>query len=209
MRRHGINSFDELMRRSTEDVAWFTDAILQYLDIQFYKPYTRVMDLSGGIQFPRWCVDGEMNIVHNLLDKRVAPQLPGSAGFNSGKTALQWEGEEGDTRSLSYLELYRQTNRAANALRSLGIGKGDAVGLFMPMTPEIVIALLAIAKIGAVILPLFSGYGEGAIVSRLVDADAKALFTADGAWRHGKAVEMKAIADEAAAQVPTLKHMIV
>lgn len=209
MRRHGLHTFDELMNRSTGDVAWFTDAILQYLDIQFYKPYTQVLDLSGGIQFPRWCVDGNMNIVHNLLDKRVAPQRPGSPAFDPGKTALQWEGEEGGTRSLSYLELYQQTNQAANALRSLGIGKGDAVGLFMPMTPEIVIALLAIAKIGAVILPLFSGYGQGAIVSRLLDADARALFTADGAWRHGKPVEMKAIADEAAAQVPSLKHMIV
>jgi acetyl-CoA synthetase len=91
----------------------------------------------------------------------------------------------------------------------LGLGKGDAIGIFMPMTPEIVIALLAIAKIGGIILPLFSGYGAGAIVSRMVDADAKALFAADGAFRRGKPVEMKSIADEAAEQIPTLKHMIV
>ncbi|HEX2995598.1 MAG TPA: AMP-binding protein, partial [Anaerolineales bacterium] len=92
---------------------------------------------------------------------------------------------------------------------SLGLGKGDAIGLFMPMIPEIVIALLAIAKIGGIILPLFSGYGAGAIASRLVDADAKAIFTADGAFRRGKAVEMKSIAEEAAAHVSTLKHIIV
>ena len=128
----------------------------------------------------------------------------------SGKQiAVVWEGEEGTTRSLTYKELYEQVNQAANALRSLGLGKGDAVGLFMPMTPEIVVALLAIAKIGGIILPLFSGYGAGAVVSRMTDADAKALFTADGAFRRGKPVEMKSVADEAAAHIPTLKHIIV
>ena len=123
--------------------------------------------------------------------------------------AVIWEGEEGTTRTLTYQDLYREVNKTANALRSLGLGKGDAVGLFMPMTPEIVIALLAIAKIGGIILPLFSGYGAGAIASRLNDAEAKALFAADGAFRRGKPVEMKSIADEAVAQVPTLRHMIV
>ena len=128
----------------------------------------------------------------------------------SGKQiAVVWEGEEGTTRSLTYKELYEQVNQVANALRSLGLGKGDAVGLFMPMTPEIVVALLAIAKIGGIILPLFSGYGAGAVVSRMTDADAKALFTADGAFRRGKPVEMKSVADEAAAHIPTLKHIIV
>ncbi|HEY3312989.1 MAG TPA: AMP-binding protein [Anaerolineales bacterium] len=207
MRRHGIRDYEELMSRSTNDVAWFTDAIMKFLDIKFWQPYSSVVDLSGGIQFPRWCVDGEMNIVHNLLDKH----LGGVAGAENlaMKPALIWEGEEGGTRTLTYQELTQQTNRAANALRSLGLGKGDAIGLFMPMTPEIVIALLAIAKIGGIILPLFSGYGAGAIVSRLLDANAKALFTADGAIRHGKAVEMKSIADEAAGQVPSLKHQIV
>jgi len=203
MREHGIGAFEELMRRSTSDVAWFTEAVLKYLDIQFYKPYSQVIDISKGIQFPKWCVGGEMNIVHNLLDKRQKSEM------ERQKIALLWEGEEGTTRSLTYQELYERVNKAANALRSLGLGKGDAIGLFMPMTPEIVIALLAIAKIGGVILPLFSGYGAGAIASRLTDADAKALFAADGAFRRGKAVEMKSIADEAAAQAPTLRHVIV
>ena len=202
MRQHGIENFDALMKRSTEDVAWFTDAVLKYLDIQFCEPYSQAVDLSNGIQLPKWCVGGVMNIVHNCVDKYQ------SSGF-SDQLAVGWEGEEGATRSLSYKELYEQVNQAANALRSLGLGKGDAVGLFMPMTPEIVVALLAIAKIGGIILPLFSGYGAGAVVSRMTDADAKALFTADGAFRRGKPVEMKSVADEAAAQIPTLKHMIV
>lgn len=202
MRQHGIKDFDELMRRSTEDVAWFTDAVLQFLDVQFYETYSQVVDLSNGIQFPKWCVDGGMNIVHNCVDKYQQTTI-------ADQPAVIWEGEEGETRTLTYRELYEQVNRAANALRSLGLGKGDAVGLFMPMTPEIVVAMLAVAKIGGIILPLFSGYGAGAVVTRLVDADARALFTADGFFRRGKPVEMKSVADEAALQVPTLQHMIV
>jgi acetyl-CoA synthetase len=203
MRQHQIRDFDALMARSTTDIAWFTDAVLKYLDIDFYEPYSKVIDLSEGIQFPKWCVGGKMNIVHNCVDKWQTKKN------ERGKIAVVWEGEEGTTQSLTYEELHNEVNRAANALYSLGLGKGDAIGLFMPMTPEIVIALLAIAKIGGIILPLFSGYGAGAIVSRLVDADAKALFAADGAFRRGKPVEMKSIADEAAAQVSTLKHIIV
>ncbi len=202
MRQHRIADFDALMKRSTEDVAWFTDAVLKYLDIEFYEPYSQVVDLSGGIQLPKWCVGGRMNVALNCIDKY---QVSG-VRF---QVAVEWEGEEGTTRSLTYKELYEQVNQAANALRSLGLGKGDAVGLFMPMTPEIVVALLAIAKIGGIILPLFSGYGAGAVVSRMTDADAKALFAADGAFRRGKPVDMKSVADEAAAHIPTLKHMIV
>jgi acetyl-CoA synthetase len=202
MRQHGIADFAELMKRSTEDAAWFTDAALKYLDIEFYEPYSQVVDLSGGIQLPKWCVGGAMNIVHNCVDKWQLSE-------SREQRAVVWEGEEGTTRTLTYKELYEQVNQAANALRSLGLGKGDAVGLFMPMTPEIVVALLAVAKIGGIILPLFSGYGAGAIVSRMADADAQALFAADGAFRRGKPVEMKSVADEAAAQIPTLKHMIV
>ncbi len=202
MRRHGIASFQELMTRSTSDVPWFTEAVLDYLDIQFYQPYSQVVDLSRGIQLPAWCVNGRMNIVHNCIDKWQATK-------KASRTAISWEGEEGPVRSLSYAELSMQVNQAANALKALGIKKGDAVGLFMPMTPEIVIALLAVAKLGGVILPLFSGYGAGAVASRLADAEAVALFTCDGAFRRGKPVEMKSIADEAAAQLPHLKHLIV
>ncbi len=203
MNRNGIAGYEILMQKSTGDVAWFTEKVLQFLDIQFYQPYTKILDLSDGIQFPKWCVGGKLNIVHNCVDK-WAREKEGRE-----KVAIVFEGEEGGIRELTYSELYRGVNKAANALRSLGLGKGDVIGLFMPMTPEIVVALLAIAKIGGIILPLFSGYGSGAIVSRLVDADAKALFAADGAFRRGRAVEMKVIADEAAEQIPTLKNMIV
>ena len=201
MRQHGISTFDELIDRSATDVAWFTDAILKYLDIRFYQSYTKVMDLTHGIPWADWCVGGQMNIVHNCLDKYI--------GVSDTQLALVWEGEEGEVHQLTYRELWEEVNRCAGALHELGLGHGDAIGLFMPMTPEIVVALLAIAKIGGIILPLFSGFGEGAIVSRLADADAKALFTSDGAWRRGKSAPMKAVADRAAASVPSLKHMIV
>ncbi|MCB9444459.1 MAG: AMP-binding protein [Ardenticatenaceae bacterium] len=203
MDQHGIGSFDELMDRSTADVAWFTDAVFKFLDIQFQKPYSQVVDLSHGIQWPEWCVGGQLNIVTNCVDKWAENEA------TAGETAVLYESEEGDTRSLTYAELHRQVNQCANALRSLGLAKGDGIGLHMPMTPEIVVALLAIAKIGGVILPLFSGYGAGAIQSRLVDAGAKALFTADGFFRRGKIVPLKPTADDAIEGVPTLERVIV
>ncbi len=202
MDQHGIATFDELLQRSITDLEWFWNAVLRSLDIQFYEPYSQVIDLSNGIARPVWCVDGVMNIVHNCLDKRVGPGA-------EDKLALIYESEEGAVRRLTYRQLCDEVNKTANALRELGLGKGDAIGLFMPMIPEIVIALLAIAKIGGVILPLFSGYGETAIASRLIDADAKALFTADGFYRRGQVVRLKDTADAAAAHAPTLKHMIV
>jgi len=198
MGMHGLASFDALLQRSTADVAWFTDAILKYLDIQFQQPYTQVVDLSRGIQWPQWCVGGQLNIVYNCVDKYQA-----NAEL-ARRPAIVWEGEDGQTQTLTYAELYRRVNQCANALRSLGFGRGDAIGLFMPMTPEIVIALLAIVKIGGIVLPLFSGYGVSAIVSRLADGNAKALFTADGFFRRGHVVPMKSVADEAVAQLETL-----
>ncbi|MHA2191991.1 MAG: AMP-binding protein [Candidatus Thorarchaeota archaeon] len=202
MQLHGIGDFDELMRRSTEDVAWFTDAVLKFLDIQFLEPYEKVVDLFRGIAWPQWCIGGKMNIAHNCIDKYIGTPI-------ESQDALIWEGEEGETQSMSYGDLYLEVNKTANALRSLGLGKGDAIGLFMPMVPEIAVALLAIVKIGGIILPLFSGFGESAIVDRLADADAKALFTVDGAFRRGKIIPMKPVADTAAERIPTLKHMIV
>ena len=201
MNQRGLGSYDELMRRSTTDIAWFWEAVLRELDIQFYKPYSRVVDLSEGKPWAKWCVGGEMNIVHNMLDKYAGTKI-------DNQLAIKSEIEDGTTRALSYKELREEVNKMAAALRGLGLGKGDAIGVFMPMVPEIVIAMLAIIKIGGIFLPLFSGFGASAIVSRLNDAEAKAMFTADGTYRRGKFCAMKPIADEAAAQVPTLKHLI-
>jgi acetyl-CoA synthetase len=200
--KHALGSYGKLMRRSTTDIAWFWDTVLRDLDIQFYKPYSRVVDLSEGKPWARWCVDGEMNVVHNMLDKYAGTPT-------NEKIAIKSETENGTTRTLSYKELREEVNKMASALRSLGLGKGDAIGVFMPMVPEIVIAMLAIIKIGGIFLPLFSGFGASAIVSRLKDADAKALFTAAGTYRRGKFCAMKPIADEAGLQIPTLQHLLV
>src|SRR5262245_16703916 len=190
------------MRRSTTDIAWFWESVLRDLDIQFYKPYSRIVDLTHGKPWAKWCVDGEMNIVHNLLDKYADTST-------DRKPAIKSEIEEGTARTLTYKELRDQVDRMANALRALRLGKGDAIGVFMPMVPEIVVAMLAIIKIGGIFLPLFSGFGAAAIVSRLNDAEAKALFAASGTYRRGKFCPMKPITDEAATQTPTLRHLIV
>jgi acetyl-CoA synthetase len=203
MRQHGLASFADLLARSTADIAWFTDAVLKYLDIRFERPYSQVVDLSRGPAWPRWCVDGRLNIVHNCVDKYFA------RAELARRPAIIWEGEDGQTQTLNYYDLQREVSHAANLLRGLGFGKGDAIGLFMPMTPECVIALLAIAKIGAVALPLFTGFGAEAIAARLNDAGAAGLFTADGFLRRGQLIPLKPTADQAIAQVPTFREMIV
>src|SRR5436309_2330622 len=166
------------MRKSTTDIAWFWDTVLRDLDIQFYKTYSRIVDLSDGKPWPKWCVGGEMNIVHNMLDKYVDTET-------EKKLAIKSEIEDGTTRELTYKELRNQVDRMANTLRTLGLGKGDAIGVFMPMVPEIVVAMLAIIKIGAIFLPLFSGFGAAAIVSRLNDADETLFWMTDMGWMMG------------------------
>lgn len=202
MADHNITTFDDLMDRSTTDIAWFTESLFKYLKYQFYEPFSNVVDLAKGPAWPVWCVDGKVNVVHNCLDKYIGTPV-------ENQIAFVWEGEEGQTSSMTYRELYARVNQTANALRELGLGKGDSIALFMPMIPEIVIALLAVAKIGAILLPLFSGYGATAISTRLNDAEAKVLFTADGFPRRGSTIQMKSTADEAARSVSSLQSMIV
>ena len=203
MAAEGLDSYGALMARSTSEIAWFTDAVLKYLDIRFSKPYTQVVDLSRGPAWPRWCVNARLNIVTNCLDKYQADTAL------AAQPAIIWEAEEGQTGRVSYAELFRQTNQCANLLRSLGLGKGDTIGLLMPMTPEIVAAFLAIARIGGISLPLFSGYGASAVATRLADGEAKALFTADGLRRRGQVVPLKPTADEALRNLPGVRHVIV
>jgi acetyl-CoA synthetase len=202
MARHGLANYSDLVHRSTEDLEWFWAAVLDDLGIEFYEPYRQVVDLSRGIAWPRWCVGAQLNIVHNCLDKWIGTPV-------EHKVAVRWEGEEGLTRSLTYRELAADVNRCANGLRALGVRHGDRVGLFMPMCPELIVAFFATIKIGAVILPLFSGYGADAVATRLQDAGASVLVTADGFWRRGQAVAMKAVADEAVSGVASIRHLLV
>lgn len=202
MRAHSIPTFDDLLRRSTDDIEWFWNAVIRDLDIRFFTPYQKILDTSRGDPWARWCVGGEMNMVQSCLDKWIGTEI-------ENRAALRWEGEEGATRALTYGELHREVCRMAAALRMLGIQRGDVVALFLPMVPEIVIALFAIARIGGIILPLFSGYGAEAVSERLVAAGAKVLFTADGFYRRGQVVPTKEVADQAVAQTPALESVIV
>jgi acetyl-CoA synthetase len=202
MAAHGVDELSDLHRRAIDEPEWFWAAVLIDLGIQFYKPYSQVIDTSRGLPWTRWCVDGEMNIVHNCLDKRIGTPAEHNA-------AIRWTTEAGPSGVLTYGELWRQVNRAANALRRLGLNRGDVIGICMPMTPEMAIAFFAIIKIGAIVLPLFSAYGADAIATRLSDAGAAALITADGVHRRGRTILVKPIVDDAARHVPSLKCVIV
>ena len=202
MGQHGIDDYPALHARSVQDPNWFWPAVLDDLGIQFYQPYTSILDTSRGPAWPRWCVGASLNIVHNCLDKWV-----GTA--TESKPAIRWEGEEGGTQTLTYGQLFRQVNQCANAMTALGVGTGDRVALFMPMCPALVVAFFATIKRGAIVLPLFSGYGADAVASRLRDAEATLLVTADGYYRRGQQVAMKVVADEAAALSPSVRHLLV
>ena len=157
---------------------------------------------SRGAPWTRWCVGGTTNVVLNALDRwRGTPTYD--------KPALVWEGEDGARRDFSYREMDREVCRCAGALRALGLGRGDVVALYLPNVPEAMIAMLAISKIGAIAMPLFSGFGADAMLARLELGGAKALVAVDGTSRRGKPVDAKAIVDEAAAQAPSLRHVIV
>ncbi len=202
MRRHGIEDYAALLKRADAEPEWFWDAVSDDLGLVWQRPYTKVMDTSRGPEWTRWYLDGKFNYVVTALDQHAT-------GASATRTALIWEGEDGVVRTFTYAELLTLTNQAANALRAMGIGKGDRVGIYMPMIPEVVAATLACGKLGAVFTPIFSGYGAEAVATRLQDSGAKVLVTADGFYRRGKVVPMKETADAAMRVTPTVEHALV
>ncbi|HEV2035058.1 MAG TPA: acetate--CoA ligase [Candidatus Dormibacteraeota bacterium] len=202
MDQHGIETFAELLKRADEDIEWFWDAAIKDIDIAFYRHYDKVVDLSEGKPWAKWWIGGRMNIVQSCLDRHRDRE-------SHDKLAIIWEGEPGDVRKLTYGELDQQVCKLAGALRRLGVRPGDRVGIFMPMCPEVAISVLATAKIGAVIIPIFSGYGAEAIATRLQDGGAKVLICADGFYRRGQVVPMKETADKALVTCPTVTKVIV
>ncbi len=202
MKQHNIKNYNDLIKRSTDDIKWFWEAVVKDLNIEFYKPYTKIYDDSKGVQWTKWFIDGKINIVHNVLDRHAKSK-------KKNNIAIIWENEKGDSRKLTYEELYKEVNKFANALKSLNVQKGDRVGIYMPMVPEIVIGFLAVMKIGAISIPIFSGFGGHALGSRLDIAGAKVLLTADGSIRRGKQYNIKNEADKAITNVPSLEHVIV
>src|SRR5262249_12520255 len=183
MAAESIDSFATLVRRSIDEPDWFWDAVVRFLGLPFETPYAQVLDTSEGIEGAKWVVGGRCNAATMWL-----------AGLDADAPAIVWEGEDGSTRTLRGSELRALTGRIANGLAARGVREGDAVGLFMPMIPETVAALFAIASLGAVFLPIFSGYGADAVAIRLQDAAAVAVVTADGFRRRGKQIPINEIA---------------
>jgi acetyl-CoA synthetase len=203
MRKAGVGTIDELRRRSIADIDWYWDLVVQDLGLPFDRPYTRVRDSSRGIEWTTWFVDGRLNVATACVDRwREDAEV-------AGLPAVIYEDEAGETRQLTYAELAEAVDRAAAGLRVAGIGKGDAVGVLLPMTPEAVIAAYAIAKVGAMYVPLFSGFAATAIASRLNDAQAKLVFTTDWSWRRGRRTPLKAALDEALSDCPTVRTVVV
>ena len=201
MSAHAIDSLAELRERSVKDPEWFWATVIEHIGIRFDRPYAQVLDASDGIEWARWFTGGTLNVADICVD-RWASDVPDDI-------ALRWEGEDGETRTWTYGHLRAESDALAFLLAGRGIGVGDAVGIYCPMLPETVAAIMAVAKLGAVFLPLFSGYAAEAVRIRLADAEAKALITADGFFRRGNEVDMWQAADEAASAVASVHTVVV
>ncbi len=202
LRQHELTDLRDLLRRADAEPGWYWTALLDFFDIRFVRPYSVALDVSKGVEWPRWCVGGTTNVILNCLDKhRDTPVWQ--------KTAIVWEGEDQSRRSWTYAQLDAEVCRLAGALRSRKIAAGEVVGIYMPMIPEAAAAFLAIAKIGAVAMPLFSGFGPQPIAERLIDAEARAVITVDVGRRRGKSLPMKETLDRALIDVPSVHTVIV
>ncbi len=211
MEEYGIDDYDELIERTTTDlgdgesgVDWFWDELVDYLDVEFYEEYDAVRDDSEGPQFTDWYPGGEINVAHNVLDRHADLESE-----TRNRVATIWEGEDGEIREVTYHELHRQANRVANALEERGIETGDTVGLYMPMVPEVVSILYGCFKVGAIAVPIFSGFGVEATATRIEDSECSVLFTGDGFYRRGDPVFLKDAADEAIEEAGHVEHTIV
>ena len=198
MDEHDISDYDELLEKAEENPEWFWDDFASELD--WYKPYKKTVEWNP--PHAKWFLEGKFNIIHNALDRHAN-------GANRNKTAFIWEGESGEVRRISYYELYIEVNKFANALMSLGIGKGDTVSIYLPMIPELPIAMLACAKIGAIHSVVFSGFWAKAFQDRINDAESKVAITVDGFSRRGKLLNLKENVDKILKNTPSIKNLVV
>jgi acetyl-CoA synthetase len=201
-RRLGVERYHDLHRISIEEPERFWPALIEDLGLEFSEPWTDVIDASRGPEWTQWFVGGKLNLAWNCVHRWAAGEL-------AEEEAAVWQGEDGTRSTLTWRELSDAVFRLAEGLASLGIGEGDAVGIFLPMSPQVAIASHACAHLGAVQVPIFSGFAAPAIAARLADARAKAVITADGSLRRGQVVPMKEIADEAIRSAPTVTHTVV
>ncbi len=200
MKQVGVSTWEELYKYSISDVEKFTEEVFKFLDIRFDPPYKKLLDTSNGVEMPTWLAGAGLNITEMCLDRWQTDEM-------KDQPAVIWEGEEGLEATLSYAELLSDVVKCAAGLRAIGLGKGDAIGIHMPMIPETVIALLAINRIGAIAVPVFSGYGVEAIVSRMNAVGAKAMFTCPNFTRRGKLAQSTPVGFEAAGKCPALKSL--
>ena len=172
----------------------------QARQLDWMQPWSKVLDWNP--PHARWFVDGKLNVSVNCLDRHLS-------GARRNKAAIVWEGEPGERRTLTYWDLARETGRAANALRALGVKRGDRVAIYLPMIPEAAIAMLACARIGAVHSVVFGGFSAEALRDRINDAEAVAVITADGGYRRGSVVPLKRFADQAVEDCPSVRNVVV
>ena len=187
-------------RAGADRLQFWADTAREYL--HWHEPFTQTLDWSNP-PFARWFADGRLNVAYNCLDRHV------EAG-NGDRVAIHWEGEPGDSRSITYAELTAEVKRSANALRDLGIGQGDRVAIYLPVVPEAVVAMLAVARLGAVHSVVFGGFSAESLRSRIDDAQAKLVITADGGWRKGRVFPLKDAVDAAIADGrSSVEHVLV
>ncbi len=191
----GTDFYDEA---ATDDEGFWANRASEL--ITWSKPWDTILEWD--LPYAKWFIGGELNVSYNCLDRHV------EAG-RGDKVAFHWEGEPGDSRTITYAELLGDVQRFANVLKSLGVAKGDRVNIYMPMIPEVAVAMLACARIGAAHSVVFGGFSAQALADRIIDAEATVLITADGGYRRGEVFPLKAAADDAVANAPTIQHVVV
>jgi acetyl-CoA synthetase len=190
--------YDRLYQEAKDDPEGFWAKIAQ--ELHWFKPWDRVLEWK--LPFAKWFLGGELNVSYNCLDRHVAT-------WRKNKAAILWEGEPGDSRTLTYQQLLREVSKCANVLKSLGVQKGDRVAIYMGMVPELPIAMLACARIGAAHTVVFGGFSAQALIDRINDCGASAVITQDGAFRRGTEVKLKDAVDQALPQCSTVKNVLV
>ena len=194
-----IKDYDALYKRSIEDREGFWAE--QAAELHWHRKWDQVLDESNK-PFYRWFVGAKTNIIHNAIDRHLKT-------WRRNKLAMIWEGEPGDYRTFSYHALNREVTQFSNVLRSMGVRRGDVVTIYMPQIPELVFAMLACAKVGAIHSVVYGGFSVEALAERIADAKSRVLVTADGGWRRGKINDLKAIVDEAIKRSPTIESCVV
>lgn len=190
--------YEAIYRRSMEDPDGFWSEAAR--ELHWFEPWTKVLEWDA--PWAKWFVGGKTNLCYNSVDRHAL-------GGRKEKTAILWEGEPGEVRKLSFGELHIEVQKFANVLKGLGLKKGDRVAIYMGMTPELAIALLACARLGIVHSVIFGGFSSNSLVDRINDASCTALLTQDGSYRRGHEVKLKEIADEALEKCPTIQHVVV